>query len=99
MRRIHTWILFAFATFAAAAGAQEKAPTADTVITELKAGNQHHASKHRSQMRMGQQESRSEQAGTGEGMNRCGIDAALRRAHCDNAYNSRASACAFVTAG
>ena len=46
MRRIHTLILVPLALFVAAPGAQEKAPTADAVIAELKAGNEHHASKH-----------------------------------------------------
>jgi carbonic anhydrase len=39
-------IVVPFAVFVAAAGAQEKAPTADAALAELKAGNEHHASKH-----------------------------------------------------
>ena len=46
MRRIHTLIVIPFALCVAATAAQEKAPTADAALAELKAGNEHHASKH-----------------------------------------------------
>jgi len=46
VRRIHPLILFPIALFAASPGAQERSPSADGVVAELKAGNEHHARKH-----------------------------------------------------
>jgi len=43
---IHPLILFPLALLVVAPGAQEAPPSADRVLTELKAGNEHHATKH-----------------------------------------------------